>query len=120
MADVNQSLQEAIGIDGAVAAALVDWQSGMTLGTAGGGQLNLDVAAAGITDVVRAELKVMNNLGLDDRIEDLLITLSKQYHLIRVLEKDASLFIYVVLTKEQANLAMARYKLTQIERSLTI
>lgn len=107
-------------MEGAVAAALVDWQSGMTLGTAGGGSINLDVAAAGTTDVVRAKLKVMNNLGLEDRIEDILITLTTQYHLIRILEKDQSLFVYVVLNKDGANLAMARYKLTQIERHLTV
>ena len=119
--DVNGSLQEAMKMDGAVATALVDWQSGMTLGTAGGGgTIDLDVAAAGNTEVVRAKLKVMNNLGLADSIEDILITLTTQYHLIRILEKDASLFMYLVLNKDTANLAMARYKLTSIERSLTV
>lgn len=94
---------------------------GGSLGTAGGqGVIDLDVAAAGNTDVVRAKLKVMNNLGLEDSIEDILITLTTQYHLIRILEKDASLFMYVVLGKNSANLAMARYKLTSIERSLTV
>lgn len=121
MADVNQSLQEIMKMDGAVGAALVDWQSGMTLGTAGGGpHLNLDVAAAGNTDVVRSKLKVMQNLGLNDKIEDILITLTTQYHLIRLLERDQSLFVYVVLSKESANLAMARYKLSQIEHALTV
>lgn len=120
MADVTQSLQDAMAMDGAVAAALVDWQSGMTLGTAGGMTLDLDVAAAGTTDVVRAKLKAISNLGLDDRIEDMIVTLSSQYHLIRILEKDQSLFLYVVLNKEGSNLAMARYKLTQIERTLTV
>lgn len=108
-------------MEGAVGAALVDWQSGMTLGTAGGGpSLNLDVAAAGNTDVVRAKLKVMQNLGLSDNIEDILITLTTQFHLIRILERDQSLFLYIALSKEQANLAMARYKLTSIERGLTV
>ncbi len=121
MADVNSSLQEAMQIDGALGAALVDWQSGMTLGTAGGGaSLDLDVAAAGSTDVVRAKLKVMQNLGLNDKIEDMLITLNTQYHLIRILERDQSLFLYIALSREQANLAMARYKLTQIERQITV
>lgn len=121
MADVNESLQEAMNLEGAIGAALVDWQSGMTLGTAGGGtSLNLDVAAAGSTDVVRSELKVMQNLGLDDKVEDMIITVSSQYHLIRVLENDESLFLFVALSKEQANLAMARYKLTKIESQLTV
>ena len=121
MSDVNQSLQEAMTLDGAIGAALVDWQSGMTLGTAGGGpSLNLDVAAAGNTEVVRSKLKVMQNLGLNDRIEDILITLTSQYHLIRLLERDQSLFLYIALGKEQANLAMARYKLSQIERGISV
>lgn len=108
-------------MEGAVGAALVDWQSGMTLGTAGGGpSLNLDVAAAGNTDVVRAKLKVMQNLGLEDNIEDILITITTQYHLIRMLEREQGLFLYLVFNKEQANLAMARYKLTTIERGLTV
>ena len=121
MADVNQSLQEAMTLDGAIGAALVDWQSGMTLGTAGGGPaLNLDVAAAGNTEVVRSKLKVMQNLGLNDKIEDILITLTTQYHLIRLLERDQSLFMYVALNKDQANLAMARYKIGQIERQISV
>ena len=110
-----------MNLEGAIGAALVDWQSGMTLGTAGGGtSLNLDVAAAGTTDVVRSELKVMQNLGLEERVEDMIITVSSQYHLIRILENDESLFLYVALNKGQANLAMACYKLTQIERQLTV
>jgi hypothetical protein len=121
MAGVHESLQEAMQIDGAIGAALVDWQSGMTLGTAGGGaNFDLDIAAAGSTDVVRAKLKAMKNLGLDDGIEDILITLSSQYHLIRTFERDQSLFLYVALLRESTNLAMARYKLTQIERQLTV
>ncbi len=120
MADVTTSLQEATAMDGAIAAALVDWQSGMTLGTAGGGELNLGVAAAVSTEVVRAQLKAIDNLGLSGKIEDILITLTGQYHLLRVLEKDTSLFLYVALNKEQANLALARYELTQIERALSV
>ncbi len=120
MADANQSLQEIMRMDGAIGAALVDWRSGMTLGTARGGPaLNLDVAAAGNTDVVRAKLKVMQNLG-SNKIEDILMTLTTQYHLIRLLECDQSLFVYVALNKESANLAMARYKLSQVERNLTV
>ncbi len=120
MADVNQLLQEIMRMDGAIGAALVDWRSGMTLGTARGGPaLNLDVAAAGNTDVVRAKLKVMQNLG-SNKIEDILMTLTTQYHMIRLLERDQSLFVYVALNKESANLAMARYKLSQVERNLTV
>lgn len=84
------------------------------------GTLSLGVAAPGNTDVVRSKYEVMQNLGLDDKIVDILMTLTTQYHLVRILERDQSLFLYVALSKEQSNLAMARHKLMQIERALTV
>jgi CheY-like chemotaxis protein len=121
MANVQESLEMAMGIDGALGVALVDYESGMALGMAGGGNaLNLDVAAAGNTNVIRAKMRVMDDLNLNDSIEDILITLNNQYHLIRLLKSSKGLFLYLVLSKAQANLAMARHKLAQIENALTI
>jgi hypothetical protein len=122
MADVETSLKEALTIPGAVGAALVDYDSGMTLGTAGGGALDLEVAAAGNTDVVRAKMRTMDQLGLDDEIEDILITLSGAFHMIRLVrdERGAGLFFYLALDKGQANLAMARRQLQIIESNLDL
>ncbi len=89
------------------------------LGSAGGG-LNLDVAAAGNSEVVKTKMKVMSNLGLKESIEDILITLGSQYHLIRPTVKTPTIFIYLVLNKAQSNLAMARFKLTSIEADMEI
>ncbi|NED84372.1 hypothetical protein G3I76_30295, partial [Streptomyces sp. SID11233] len=88
MANTEASLKDAMAsIDGAVGVALVDYTSGMALGTMGGGKdFNLEVAAAGNTDVVRAKLRTMEHLGLQDSIEDILITLGTQYHMIRLLK----------------------------------
>ena len=119
MANVKQTLESLLSdIDGAIAAALVDYKSGMALGTAGTG-LNLEVAAAGNTEVVRAKMKTMSNLGLKGSIEDILITLDKQYHIIRPIPGQ-SLFMYLALNREQANLAMARYKLASIAESVAV
>jgi len=91
------------------------------LGTAGGtAGLNLEVAAAGNTEVVRAKRKTMRSLGLNDPIEDILITLSRQYHLLRPLRSNDALFIYVALDRSRANLAMARHQLSIAEKDLTI
>ncbi len=121
MATPNESMTTAMAIDGAMAAALVDFDSGMTLATAGGG-VDLELAAAGNTEVVRAKLRVMDSLGLEDRIEDILITLGSQFHLIRLVSSASGqgLFIYLVLTRDRANLAMARRQLQTIEQSLDI
>jgi hypothetical protein len=70
--------------------------------------------------VVRAKTKTMEALGLRKGIEDILITLGDQYHLIRLVPNNVGLFLYLVLDKAKGNLALARYKLTDIERSLKV
>lgn len=117
--NLNQSMAAAMSIDGALAAALVDYRSGMCLAQAGTA-VNLDLAAAGNTQVVRAKLQTMESLGLRKGIEDILITLGDQYHLIRLVPNNAGLFLYLVLDKIKGNLALARYKLTDIERGLKV
>ena len=119
MSNLNESLSQLIAVDGALCAAIVDSSSGMLLGSAGGG-VDMELAAAGNTEVVRAKLKTMEMLGMRRGIEDILITLGDQYHLIRLVPNNLGLFLYLVLDKAKGNLALARYKLTDIERSLKV
>lgn len=119
MSNIQQTLNEIMALDGAIATALVDWQSGMTLGTAGTG-LNIELAAAGNTNVVRAKLAVMKDLGIKGNIEDILITLTDQYHLLRLFKKDPHLFLYVAIDKQKGNLGLARHRLNAIETSLEL
>ncbi|MCP2250738.1 hypothetical protein LX86_009533 [Lentzea aerocolonigenes] len=122
--NIDVALKEAMSISGAVGVALVDHDSGMSLGTSGGGDwLNLEIAAAGNTEVIRSKLRVMQALGLNDTIEDILITLHRQYHLIRLMggvKSRSSLFLYLVLERDVANLAMARHQLKRIESDLQV
>jgi predicted regulator of Ras-like GTPase activity (Roadblock/LC7/MglB family) len=118
--NIKDSLSQLNRIDGFVGAALVDSESGMLLGSEGGGNLNLEVAAAGNTEVVRAKKKTMSNLALKDGIEDILITLGRQYHLIRPLRARPTLFFYVALDRARSNLAMARISLADVEKDLQV
>lgn len=118
MATIQQSIDNLLTADGAMCAAVVDSSSGMMLG-AGGTGVDLEVAAAGNTEVVRAKLKTMRSLGLNDVIEDILITLGKQYHLLRPLAQKEGVFIYYVLDKAKSNLALARRKLQEVEKDIT-
>lgn len=120
MANVKESLSQMLQLDGALGACVVDSNSGMMLGAEGGGNVNLEIAAAGNTEVVRAKRKTMAALKLDDHIEDMLITLGKHYHLLRPLSRNDALFIYLVLDKTRGNLAMARLKLAGIEKELVV
>ncbi|MCA9591585.1 MAG: hypothetical protein KC657_40090 [Myxococcales bacterium] len=118
--NIKESLAKLNQIDGFVGAALVDSESGMLLGSEGGGGLNLEVAAAGNTEVVRAKRKTMGNLSLKDNIEDILISLGKQYHLIRPLHARPTIFFYVAVDRAKANLAMARITLSDVEKDLQL
>jgi hypothetical protein len=122
VSNLDTVLKEAMQIDGAIGVALVDYTSGMTLGQAGGAGLDLEVAAAGNTEVVRSELRTMESLALREGIQDILITLTTQYHLIRLITgpSGTGLFLYLALDKQRANLALARHKLANLERTIQI
>jgi hypothetical protein len=121
MASLKDSLARISNIDGCLGACVVDSNSGMMLGTSGSTQaVNLEVAAAGNTEVVRAKRKTMSALNLNDGIEDILITLGRQYHIIRPLSQNDALFVYLVLDKAKGNLAMARIQLSGIEKEMTV
>jgi len=122
--NIETALKEAMNIEGALGVALVDWESCMPLGTLGGGKyLDLDLAGAGNTEVVRDKMRTMQSLQLNDTIEDILITLGKQYNLIRLMtnaDGAQNMFLYLALDRSKANLALARHQLKRIENDLVI
>lgn len=114
--DIKASLQKALEIEGCLGAALVDFETGLCLGTAGNPGFDLEMAAAGNMEVVRAKKSIRDKLGLNQKIEDILITLEGQYHLIRMV--GTSMFFYVALNRAKSNLAMARLSIAKIESGL--
>lgn len=105
-------------VDGALVTAIVD-DSGMLLASAGSG-LDVELAAAGNSEVVRAKLRTMKSLEINDEIQDILITLNKQYHIIRPTAKYEGVFLYVILDRARGNLALARRQVMQQEGLLTV
>lgn len=123
MSNLDQTLKEMMAVDGAVGAAVVDYNSGMALGVLGSTKaLDLQIASAGNTEVVRAKMRTIDQLGLKDSIEDILITLAKQYHIIRPLSgrSNQGLFLYLALDRDRANLAMSRHQLKRIEEIVEV
>ena len=117
MTAIKDSLDQLMSLDGALACAVVDYGSGMLLGAVGSG-VDMELAAAGNTEVVRAKLKTMKSLGLNDSIDDILITLGKQYHILRPSARKDGVFVYFVLDKQRANLAMARRKVLDVDKEM--
>lgn len=112
------SLDSLRSIDGYTASALVDCDSGMLMAGDSIANIDLELAGAGNAEVVRAKRKVAAALKLDDSIEDILISLERQYHLIRPLESNKNVFLYVIIDRQKSNLAMARHHLKGFEKSL--
>lgn len=119
MAGLDDTLNALMTIDGAQAVALVDYESGMLLGEAGSG-MDMEVAAAGNTDVIRAKMKTAASLNLNDTIEDILISLGKAYHILRPVSRKKGLFLYLVLDRNKSNLALARRKVQDVEAELAL
>ncbi|MBX0291510.1 hypothetical protein K3G63_13755 [Hymenobacter sp. HSC-4F20] len=91
-----------------VAVAVVDTNSGMSLAShSNSPSINPDTAAAYNTEVVKQKQKAMSALKLaGETIEDILITLTNQIHLLKLTENNK--FIYLVVNSRDTNLAIAR------------
>jgi len=119
MSNVTESLERLIELAGARTAALVDSNTGMVLGHAGSDD-DLEITAAANTEVVRAQLKSIGTLGSTDAIDDILITLSTQYDIVRPLAANPSIFLFLVMDKSKSNMALARHTVAEAEKRLEL
>ncbi|MGL4743185.1 MAG: hypothetical protein ACRCXL_02165 [Dermatophilaceae bacterium] len=109
MADY-ESILEAIQteVTGFIGASIVDLDTGMSLASRTTvANFDLDVASAYNSEMVKGKFKTMHALGLNSDLEDMLLTLSDQLHLIKVLDNGKT-FIYVAAVKATTNLALLR------------
>lgn len=106
-------------IDGYAAAMLIDPETGVMLG--GDGELSgvdLQSTAAGYGELYRLERSLVEQLGADDAIEDVVITLTSQYHVLHAITGQPSLLLCVVLDRNSGCLGLARYALAHAELPL--
>jgi hypothetical protein len=92
---------------GYMAASLVDLESGMTLGLKSV-RPDFDLAAASAynSEMVKQKLKIMKALNLKTTLEDMLITLGEQIHVIKMV--GTTTFVYLVVDRSASNLAIVR------------
>ena len=95
-------------VSGVIATAAVDLESGMTLAAKSNkSEFDLTVASAYNSELVKQKLKIMRALNLKVNLEDMLLTLTDQYHLIKLLPGGAS-FLYLAADRGSTNLAILR------------
>lgn len=108
--NVREHLKEALAIEGAIAAGLFDGATGACLGAAG---KPID------GDVAEAQIKAMNLLGTQDRVEDMFTTSERRQYLLRAVLPAPRLFLMLVLDRETATIALARLKASIIARRIS-
>ncbi|MFT3923879.1 MAG: hypothetical protein QM778_15205 [Myxococcales bacterium] len=93
--------------NGFIAASLVDLDSGMTLAVKSlRSDFDLTAASAYNSELVKQKLKIMRTLGLTGGIEDMLISLTDQIHLVKLVGPNT--FLYLAVDKKQSNIAIVR------------
>jgi hypothetical protein len=118
MTVLSEAVHAVVELQGAVAGALVDLESGNCLARAGSEEMfSLSLIGAVNAQMLRAEKRLVQEQFPQEDIEDLMITLGKHYHLIRLVQDSDTfpcLFLYVVMARDATNLVMARRKMAEI------
>jgi predicted regulator of Ras-like GTPase activity (Roadblock/LC7/MglB family) len=92
---------------GFIAASLVDLDSGMTLAVKSArSDFDLTAASAYNSELVKQKLKIAKTLGLTGAVEDMLITLTDQIHLVKIVGPNT--FLYLAVDRKQSNLGIVR------------
>jgi predicted regulator of Ras-like GTPase activity (Roadblock/LC7/MglB family) len=116
--ELNETLEQiASEINGFIGASVVDMDSGMTLATiTRRADFDLSTASAYNSEMVKLKLKTISTLNLKSQLEDVLLTLSDQIHLIKMIGKGT--FLYLAAERASTNLAIVRSTVGRLTGSL--
>lgn len=122
MSVLNNTINKAMQMPGTLACAAVDIETGQCLAHAGDSMEEM-LEAAGVVNarMLRAEQSMAAD-QYKGSVEDVVITLNRQYHLIRLVQTahaSATTFLYVVMDRTIANLAIARRELEMLAQEMT-
>ena len=131
MPGIDECLLEAMRLPGARGAALVDWTSGLALGTVGespGGDHEAAAAEAAELARLAAEQHAFApgegaGEGVPDPpVEDLILSNRDSYHVLRFVPTsfDSSVFLHLWLARAEGNLALARIRLGEMAGRLVL
>jgi predicted regulator of Ras-like GTPase activity (Roadblock/LC7/MglB family) len=116
----RQALASLLKLDGLLGCALVEAATGLVLAheTRDPESLDMELAAASCAQVLAAHRNAALTMGLTDPIDEVITTAGSRHVLIRALQRHADLVLVALLEKHRTNLALARFQLLEVERSL--
>ena len=114
----QRALSGMLALDGLLGCALVDALTGLVLACEARGDVHMDLAAAACAQVLRAHRQWARQMGLSDRLEEVMTSAGPRHQIMRTLSKHPDLCLVVLLDKKRTNLALARFQLIEIERGL--
>ncbi|MFF8838450.1 hypothetical protein [Streptomyces sp. NPDC015130] len=129
MPGIDECLLEAMALPGALGASLVDWTSGLALGTAGDSPVgDHETTAAETAELARSAAEFDSFAAMGEKpfdgppVEDLIVTTRAGYHVIRFVETsfDSSVFLHLWLDRDAGNLALARIRLRDLAERLVL
>ncbi|AMA49031.1 MULTISPECIES: hypothetical protein [Flavobacterium] len=105
-------------VPGFIAVAVSEIKSGISYFTLSTNpSFDPELASAFNLEVVKAKLNAINALGLKETIEDILINLKSQIHIIDVSENN-EYFIYLAVDSTKANLGMTKALLNKYKKEI--
>lgn len=113
-------MSDAANIRGFNGALLVDSESGLVLVAKGDDTANLTAVAAFGVQIVKVMLQHLEARSLNERVEEVLITLGQQIHVIRPIAMAPSVLFHVCLDKRATRLGMARMQVRRIEEGVVV
>jgi len=120
MSDFLQNFQNDLkeNINGFIAVSVTEVETGMSYcSLTVKSDFDPELASAYNLEVVKAKLNAIRALGLDQKINDILITLTDQIHIID-LSEDGRYFIYLAVDSNKANLGLTRAVLSRYKKDI--
>ncbi|WET00925.1 hypothetical protein NYQ10_03235 [Flavobacterium johnsoniae] len=121
MSDFLQNFQNDLrdNVNGFIAVSVTEVETGMSYcSLTVKPDFDPELASAYNLEVVKAKLNAIRALGLDQKINDILITLTDQIHIID-LSEDGRYFIYLAVDSTKANLGLTRATLSKYKKDIT-
>ncbi|MDQ6630042.1 MAG: hypothetical protein M3Z29_16595 [Pseudomonadota bacterium] len=117
----RQALAGLLKLDGLLGCALVDSSTGFVLAhdARDDQPLDMELAAAAAAQVLRSHQEAAQRMGLSDPVDEIIVTASGRHVMIRAMQRHPDMFIVALLEKNRTNLALARFQLLEVDRSLT-